>query len=656
MLDDLYAGDLEAAHNDRQARPLPITPAQRKFSAWLTTTAAPRGAGMAVNEGIASALDAAWSAGVTGLESGVVGDLGRLAGFDPGDDVRADIRQAGQRMRDEGEGATAPQAVEIRDSASRYYMPDPNTSHTAENVVFGLTRFGTKAVGYTLAAGPYGGAALLAGDEGLTASEQLRQQGVDADTRTKIGAVTGGVSAAGVLLPVVGSTIPRTLALTAVGGPGMFIGQQAATRQILQDAGYQHLGDQYDPFDPVGLSVATLVPGLFGAAHVRGLRAAERARSAGETAPAHAEGLPPPVEREPGAAPRPTPEQVDAARVDLLAEHIDRAGLHAADDFRGAGASRTAIAQAIDQMARGDRVNVADVLPPESVQAARLVDMLDGIQAARADLIATAAGRAEPGAIRELHTELQQAQADLASATDATAIKERAKDLQAGADRMSYKQALAQAKQEFADRATDAQARIDRVEQMVHANATAQQAFDTLNVMDREARQIEQQRAGINAPATRETPIAAAAREASQGGPKDGQSSEPAAGPAAGGAGRMDDASGGVGVGGRGVAEPAALDTAAAEPGAPGKPASAGATTNPRAAAVEQGAAPARLAEIAQQFPDLTVQLDGMDAPMPLAEFLAQVQREAMEGTDLTLGGNDAPLMQAAATCFLLNG
>lgn len=63
-----------------------------------------------------------------------------------------------------------------------------------------------------------------------------------------------------------------------------------------------------------------------------------------------------------------------------------------------------------------------------------------------------------------------------------------------------------------------------------------------------------------------------------------------------------------------------------------------------------------RLADIQQQFPDLTVQMDGMDKPMALSEFLAEVQREAMEGTDFDLGGNDAPLMQVAASCFLLNG
>lgn len=653
MLDDLYQTDLEAVHNDRQARPLPPPPQQRKFSAWKTLTAAPRGLGQAVNESGAALGDVLHAfgsvMGATDANSG-----GMFSG--PTADEERQQQDARRKLLEQGPDFNSQTAADIRASASGYYMPDAFTAHTAENVVFGLTRFGGKAVGYTLAAGGIPGAGLLALDEGLTTADMLREQGVDLGTRTKVGAVAGAAGAASVLLPVAGSTLARTAALTAVGGPGLFVGQQVATRQILQDAGYDHLADQYDPFDPVGLAVSTLVPGLFGALHVRGLRAKERAAGAREPAPAPTETAPARADAEPAPAPRPTPDQVDAARVDLLAEHIERAGLHAADDIRGAAASRTALAQAIDQMARGERVNVTDALPAESVQAARLADMLDGIQAARGELIVTAAGRAEPGAIRELNTELQQAQADLAAATDAAAVKERAKDLQAGADRLSYKQALAQAKQEFADRATDAQARIDRVEQMVRANARAQQAFDALNMLDREARQVEQQRGGIAAPASRETPVAAAAREASQGGPKDGQGSTLAARPGAGNPGRGDNAGGSLGTGGRGTAEPAALDTAAPEPGAPGKPSTPGTATNPRAGAVEETAAPARLAEIAQQFPDLQVQLDGMDAPMPLADFLAQVEREAMEGTDSTLGANDAPLLQVAATCFLQNG
>jgi ADP-Ribosyltransferase in polyvalent proteins len=93
---------------------------------------------------------------------------------------------------------------------------------------------------------------------------------------------------------------------------------------------------------------------------------------------------------------------------------------------------------------------------------------------------------------------------------------------------------------------------------------------------------------------------------------------------------------------------PGAGPAGAAEQGG-GVPAAGGSAT-------EAGLVAARLAEVSQQFPDLTVQMDGMDQPMRLSEFLEQVQREAMEGTDLDIGGNDAPLMQVAATCFLLNG
>lgn len=66
--------------------------------------------------------------------------------------------------------------------------------------------------------------------------------------------------------------------------------------------------------------------------------------------------------------------------------------------------------------------------------------------------------------------------------------------------------------------------------------------------------------------------------------------------------------------------------------------------------AAEQGAAAGRLAQIRQQFPDLQVQLDGMDAPMRLDDFLAAVKAEADELSA------DAPLMQVAAECALLNG
>lgn len=58
----------------------------------------------------------------------------------------------------------------------------------------------------------------------------------------------------------------------------------------------------------------------------------------------------------------------------------------------------------------------------------------------------------------------------------------------------------------------------------------------------------------------------------------------------------------------------------------------------------------ARIAEVQAAHPDLQVMLDGMDKPMPLADFLAAVKAEADEMEA------DAPLMQVAAQCAIMNG
>ena len=55
------------------------------------------------------------------------------------------------------------------------------------------------------------------------------------------------------------------------------------------------------------------------------------------------------------------------------------------------------------------------------------------------------------------------------------------------------------------------------------------------------------------------------------------------------------------------------------------------------------------LAQVRDQHPDLMVQLDGMDSPMRLDDFLAVVKAEADEMNA------DAPLLQVAAECALLN-
>ncbi len=55
----------------------------------------------------------------------------------------------------------------------------------------------------------------------------------------------------------------------------------------------------------------------------------------------------------------------------------------------------------------------------------------------------------------------------------------------------------------------------------------------------------------------------------------------------------------------------------------------------------------AQVAEIAKLSPDMMVQLEGMDKPVRLADALEAVKAEAAREAA------DAPLLQAAAECFL---
>jgi hypothetical protein len=68
------------------------------------------------------------------------------------------------------------------------------------------------------------------------------------------------------------------------------------------------------------------------------------------------------------------------------------------------------------------------------------------------------------------------------------------------------------------------------------------------------------------------------------------------------------------------------------------------------AAAAEQQAAMSRVDQVLFDAPDMMVQMDGMDAPMRAADFMAAIRAEADEMVA------DAPLMQIAAECALSTG
>lgn len=668
MLDDLYQADTEAAINDLITRPPQTpTPQASKFSAWKTLTAAPRGVGTGANEtagGIADVLGAfGQTMAATDARSGM------FSTQTP--EQRKQETQARRKMLDEGLEFNA--GDDFRQQA-RQWMPDAATSHVAEQTVFGLTRFGTKAVAGAAVAGPVAGAGLVGLDEALTTADDLKRQGVDPLTRSQVGAVVGLTSALGVALPVAGNTATQTAALVAVGGPLSFMGQQAATREILQAADYTQLADQYDPLDPVGLAVSTIVPAGFGMWAMRGvrMRAAGKTADTPELAPDRSSAPEGDAARAQDSAQteplRPTPEQVDAARVEMLTQHVESARLTPPEDVVGARAHDEAMTRSMDQMARGERVEVSDVAPVPRVAPTdtpefkawfgdgRVVDdggkplvvyhgtTADFAEFDRDKIVSGVLGRgfyfaANPESTRTYSGGSRFGGAGFANGGNVMPVY------------LSIKNPLILEHGDKADigaesKGHDGVIKLNKdgaIETLVAFHPEQiKSAIGNSGKFDPGSPSLTDSRFStwadqINAAIA---DIRAAAKEAAnvQDAPKAGTDA-----PA--GAARQPEP----------AAQPQAADARSAGPAGAGEQGGAG-VSGARGNAAEAGLVAQRLAEVQQQFPDLTVQMDGMDKPMPLADFLAQVQREAMEGSDFDLGGNDAPLMQVAATCFLLNG
>jgi hypothetical protein len=331
---DLHEDDLISA---AEAAP-PVAPRKQdpKFSTWATVKGAVKAVPAAVAELAGSASD------ILGAYGGVSAATGASAGgmFSTGTDAeRKQTTDAAKKLREQGPDYRSEAGASFRQVA-KDYMPDAKTAHGAEVAVAEFGRLATKAIVGGVALGPLAGALAAGAEEGFTASDKLADQGVDVNTRTQVGAVTAAVTAAGFALPVAGKTVAKTVGLALAGGPVSFIGQNAATREILANADYSTLADQYDPFDPVGLTLSTLVPLGFGAMAMRG--AARKAAGAPQTAP----------------------EVVDAARVQLLRENVDAHRATPPEDFAAAQAHEAAVGKAIDQMASGQRVEVAQALEP----------------------------------------------------------------------------------------------------------------------------------------------------------------------------------------------------------------------------------------------------------------------------------------------------
>lgn len=636
-LDDAYQGEInEALRNRAQLAPMAPGP-ERGFSFWGMAKAPFTGVAAGTVEAGAFLSD---TVGAFGSSLAATGTTGVLP-FAETEEQRLWREQgtgAARKALDEGTAFSSATGDTLRD-ASRWLGPNPQTASTAEQMVFGFTKTITKAVGYTVATGnPLTGAALTGTDEGVTASDELRRQGVDLATRAGVGAVTGVTTGVGVALPVAGKTLAGTLGYAAAGGPGLFVAQQQMTRDILNSADYSNLADQYDPFDPVGLAVSTLVPAAFGAWALRGrTRAAAReGQAAAPQAAQAAEG----AEATRGPMQQ---ELVDAARVQRVREVVDSWNLADPADVRAANDAMMSVMRASSQMADGLSVYVADQFPMKDAYAARALDtMVARSEEARAELLPQAEALGDPGTIRALRTEIQAlTEARRSSGNDAE-LRALADQIRANEPRTGARAALNRARKELDARAEETDARIAALESQIDTNADAMAARQALAVLDERIEQMKAERAAIDAPAVAMTPVAAGMRESARTGESPFQI--PERGRAAPGGNAE---AGGALPDGQAVAAGADLVTPTAaradvDPIAPPAkmPATAGEFTN-------EAYVSSRLAEIEASQPDRMVRMDGDTEDIPVTEAIRRLNEQ------LAREDADTELLAVAANCFL---
>lgn len=651
---DLHTDDTISALPQR----IEIPRAPARFSAW---SAVPRGVGEAGLQIGATAADV-WGA------------------FKTMRDATPEQRKQIDRQGVPIEAYSSTTGDGLRD-IGRGLRPDPVDASAAEQVLYGFARGASKVVAGAVVGGIPG--VLAAGvEEGITQSDELRRAGVDAGTRMQAGLVQGaGLALAA--LPAAGQTLAATAGLYLAGGPGGYLAQQALTRQILQRGGYEQQAAQFDPFDPVGLAVSALIPAPFAAFGLRANRRAAAARAAEDFRAGPVPSQPTAVAEAAQQATMPR-ELVDAAMVSHLADvqqqHAGAANVMASQpravqtlaQFVEAGRWKAAdpvkadtgpdgfaawlhsqggidIAEKFD--ITGDANNVRNnpggvfrrgglptdelasraaeagyMLPDQAGDTRGFVDLLQG--SLRGERVLTLEQQGEAAMRSAAQSDMDARVADLEArlsllGEDPTPARGNPEAMEAYLAANQHR-LLGAALDEIATARADA----GDLPQMQALRERARQVAEDIRDTDRTVAQYEAELQPLS-PVMRKLVQEALTDATTTTKAPNPEAAAPARGP-------------GAAPAAAGAAEPGRA-AAGVEADGVGQKASPGAQA-------EGAAAQARLQALQAERPDLQVMLDGMDKPMPLAEFLAAVKAEADEMVA------DAPLVELAAQCALVNG
>lgn len=223
--------------------------------------------------GVESVIDSrSWYDGMgTALFSGVGG-----AAYETGSSVATALSTL--PLDDDWKKALEDKAAEWRRTARNEFAPDPVTSSTAAQVVYGASKELTKigialpAAAVTSAVGSPAAGALVVGaiyglNAGIQQSQELQDQGVDAKTANAAGFFTALSGTAGVMMPAaMGWSRLSSAVIGAGANVAVGMNERTTLRQVLEKADYSQAAEQFDPTDPLAVSIEALTGGVFGAA------------------------------------------------------------------------------------------------------------------------------------------------------------------------------------------------------------------------------------------------------------------------------------------------------------------------------------------------------------------------------------------------------
>lgn len=238
-------------------------------------------------------FDGAVGAAASGLYSGLVAKPDQLlwAGIDTVVSPVARFVTENTGVKDSSPEFIAEQRKLAAEQVKRL-TPDPATTGTAGQVLYGLFDMGSQAIVSTLAAGPVGAAATVTSLQGFSEFERLRGEGVDYSTAQDVALVHGLTAGAGTVIPMsiglraggalaegVGAQLSRSAVGNVAGtvaraapdiayaaGTNVAFGMamRGSTAAILRDNGYEDMAAQYDVFDKQALAIDAVLGLAFG--------------------------------------------------------------------------------------------------------------------------------------------------------------------------------------------------------------------------------------------------------------------------------------------------------------------------------------------------------------------------------------------------------